>query len=117
MEVTLYPVSEVYGGNLYYPVDLAKDVFVRYSDWIESAPDELTSSVLIVDYPPIPALPEFLRGKSSVQVRGCYCGPIEQGEGLLQHWRQWREPLERRKVTARVLFLSRSKSIASSTHT
>ena len=41
MEVRLYPVTEFYGGNLYYPIDQAHAVFARYREWIASAPDEL----------------------------------------------------------------------------
>jgi FAD/FMN-containing dehydrogenase len=93
MEVKLHPVSTVYGGNLFYPTEFAQDVYVRYRDWIASAPDELTSSILIMNYPPIPQVPEFLRGQTFVQVRGCYCGPIQRGEALLQGWRDWRAPV------------------------
>ena len=93
MEIQLYPVKTVYGGNLYYPLELASEVLVRYRDWILSVPDELTSSVLLMNFPPIPDVPEFLRGKSFAMVRGCYCGPLEEGEALLQSWRAWRTPV------------------------
>ena len=93
MEVQLYPVTTVYGGNLFYPVSEAKEVFGRYRDWISSAPDELTSSIVIMNYPPIPELPEFLRGRSFAIVRGCYCGPIEEGQALLGYWRDWQAPI------------------------
>jgi FAD/FMN-containing dehydrogenase len=92
MEIKLYPVTTVYGGNLIYPIEGAKEVYVRYRDWIESAPDELTSSVVIMNFPPVPDVPEPLRGGSFAMVRGCYCGPIEQGEALLRYWRDWRAP-------------------------
>ena len=26
-------------------------------------------------------------------VRGCYCGPLEQGEELLKYWRDWQSPI------------------------
>jgi FAD/FMN-containing dehydrogenase len=93
MEIQLYPVTTVYGGNLVYPAELAREVITRYRDWIADAPDELTSSFAIMNFPPIPAVPEFLRGKSVIMVRGCYCGPVEQGEALLQSWRNWKAPL------------------------
>jgi hypothetical protein len=93
MEIGLYPVKAVYGGNLFYPIELASEVFGRYRDWIGSIPDELTSSVLIMNFPPIPEVPESLRGQSFAMVRGCYCGPLEEGEALLQSWRSWRTPL------------------------
>lgn len=92
MEIKLYPVSTVYGGNLIYPIQAAKEVYSRYRDWIASAPDELTSSIVLMNFPPMPLVPEILRGQSFVIVRGCYCGPVEQGEALVQPWRDWRTP-------------------------
>lgn len=93
MTIRLFPVTQVYAGNLYYPASMAAEVFRHYRAWVSDAPDELTSSVLVMNFPPIPALPDFLRGQSFVMVRGCYCGPIAQGEALLQHWRDWQTPL------------------------
>jgi hypothetical protein len=65
----------------------------RYRAWIRSAPGALTTSVVLMNYPPIPQLPEMLRGKSFVIVRGCYAGPVEEGQALLQSWREWQKPL------------------------
>ncbi len=93
MEVKLYPVSTVYAGNLYYPVQNAKEVFVHYREWIANAPDELTSSIAIMNYPPLPQVPEFLRGQSFAIVRGCYSGSVEVGEELLKWWRDWKAPI------------------------
>jgi len=93
MEIRLYPVTTVYGGNLFYPIHKAKEVYAHYRRWIASAPDELTSSIVLMNFPPFPSVPEFLRGQSFVIVRGCYSGPVEQGEELLKHWRTWQEPI------------------------
>jgi hypothetical protein len=93
MEIRLYPVAEFYGGNLYYSGDQAAAIFARYREWIADAPDELTSSIMIINYPPLPFIPEPLCGKSIVHIRGAYCGPLEQGEALLKFWRDWQTPL------------------------
>ena len=93
MEIRLYPITSFYGGNLYYPIDQAPAVFARYREWIASAPDELTSAIVIMNYPPLPFFPEPLRGKAIAQIRGAYCGPIERGESLLNFWRDWQSPL------------------------
>lgn len=92
MEIKLFPVTTVYGGNLYYPVELAREVFARYREWIGHAPNELTSSVSIMNYPPIPEIPEPIRGKSFAIVRGLYVGPVEGGEAMIEYWRSWRAP-------------------------
>jgi hypothetical protein len=93
MEIQLYPVTTVYGGNLFYPVENARAVYQHYREWIASAPEELTSSIALLNFPPVPTLPEFLRGKTFVIVRGCYSGPVEQGEALVNFWRQWQAPV------------------------
>ena len=93
MTIRLFPVTQVYAGNLYYPANMAQAVFRHYRDWVAGAPDELTSSVLVMNFPPIPELPEFLRGQTFAMVRGCYCGSTADGQVLLRHWRDWQPPL------------------------
>jgi FAD binding domain len=90
MEIELFPVTTVYGGNLVYPPDAAAEVVARWSAWAADAPDDLTSSVVLVDGPG--TLPAVL-------VRGCWCGDLDAGRALLDTWRttmpplvdQWRE--------------------------
>lgn len=92
MKIRLYPVSTVYGGNLFYSVDDAEAVFKRYRQWVVDAPEELTSAVVLMNYPPIPEMPDILRGKSYVMIRGC-CTDVEMGEQLLTYWREWKQPI------------------------
>jgi len=94
VEIQLYPVTMVYGGTLIYPIELAEAVFKHFRDWVQVVPDEFTSAVTLMNFPPLPQVPEFLRGKSAVLVRGCFCGPVEQGEALLKEWwLDWNPPL------------------------
>ncbi len=93
MEIDLVPVTRVYAGNLFYPVEAAAEVGDRYRAWLEIVPDELTSSVVFMNYPPFEEVPEPIRGRSFVIVRGCFAGSDEDGEALLSYWRGWREPL------------------------
>lgn len=93
MVIQLHPVETVYGGNLFYPGEMAREVMQRYREWIRTAPDALTTSVVLMNYPPFPQVPEPLRGKSFVMVRGCYAGPAEEGEAQLKFWRDWKTPV------------------------
>lgn len=93
MEVNLFPVQTVYAGSLTYPREAAREVFARYREWIANIEDEWTTSIAIRNLPPLPEVPEFLRGKSVVAVHGCYVGPIEQGEKAIQSWVDWMEPM------------------------
>ncbi len=78
MEVQLFPVSTVYGGDLTYRPEDAADVLTRWSQWVADAPDELTSSVVLMNGP---------GGRSSTIVRGCWSGPVADGRRLLDTWR------------------------------
>jgi FAD/FMN-containing dehydrogenase len=93
MQIKLYPVTMVYAGNLFYPAEMASEVIARYREWIATLPDEMTSSVVLLNVPPLPMMPELLRGKSFAVVRGCYVGDLEAGEALMAHWRGWRAPI------------------------
>ncbi|MCU0522353.1 MAG: FAD-binding oxidoreductase [Anaerolineae bacterium] len=92
MQIALYPVTTVYGGNLLYPIEIARDVLMYYRDWLPTLPDEMTSSVVLMNFPPFPQVPEPVRGKSFAIVRGCYAGDIAEGQALVDAWRHWRAP-------------------------
>ncbi|RPJ37306.1 MAG: FAD-binding oxidoreductase, partial [Chloroflexi bacterium] len=92
MEIRLFPVSTVYAGNLFYPPHLAREIYARYREWIKDMPEEMTCSIVCFNFPPIPMVPEPMRGQSFVLVRGCYTGPVENGEKLLDFWRSWQAP-------------------------
>ncbi len=81
MEVGLFPANQVYGGNLLYPADLAREVATRYAEWIARAPDELTSSLVLMNFPPFDMVPEPLRGRSFAIIRGCHSGSIGRCRG------------------------------------
>jgi FAD/FMN-containing dehydrogenase len=93
MQIRLYPVTTVFGGSLIYPIEVAKHVIQRYREWAAILPDEFTTSIIIMRFPPLPSVPEFLQGKAVVMVHGCYCGPLEQGEALMQTWKTLPEPI------------------------
>lgn len=97
MAIALAPVADVYAGNLFYPLDAAHEIFDRYRDWSHQAPTELTSAFNITAYPPLEMVPEPLRGKTFVIVRGCYAGAPTDGNDaairLVDQWRNWRQPL------------------------
>ncbi len=92
MTIELYPVATVYAGGLLYPVAMAGDVIRRYRSWVNGLDDRMTSSVLVMNFPPTEAVPEALRGQSFAIVRGCWNGDIATGTALIDQWRTWRTP-------------------------
>ena len=87
LEFSLYPITHVYGGNIYYPIERAREVLEHYARWIETLPDEMTTAVVFLNFPPIPQIPPYLRGQSFVAVRGAYSGETpEAGKELMRPW-------------------------------
>ena len=87
LEISLYPLTRVYGGNIYYPIERAPEVLEHYARWIETLPDEMTSAVVFLNFPPLPEMPPFLRGRSFIAVRGAYSGETpEAGKELMRPW-------------------------------
>jgi FAD/FMN-containing dehydrogenase len=93
MTVRLFPVEMVYGGGLIYPGEMAADVMRRWRDWLPSLPEEMTSSVKIMNFPDMEIAPPPLRGKTVVMVLGAYCGALDEGKALVDQWREWQAPM------------------------
>ncbi len=83
MEFRLYPVSSLYGGWLIWPWERSHDVISRWAEWTQTAPDEVTSMARIMQLPPIPEVPEMLRGRQIVVVSAAYLGSKDDGDWLL----------------------------------
>jgi hypothetical protein len=85
LEVRLFPIAEVYAGILWYPLEAGEDVLCA---WMELAqgelPDELTTVGRLVSLPPIPEIPEEIRGKSFAIVQVIHAGDPVSADALLQ---------------------------------
>jgi hypothetical protein len=84
LEFKLYPVTHVYGGALFFPLERAQEILTTYSRWVETVPDELTSSVVLFRIPPLPDLPPMLRGKAVITIRAAYLGSEAEGAALIE---------------------------------
>ena len=84
LSIGLVPVRTLYAGGLYFDAAGAADVFERYRTWSADLPDEVTTSIGMLAYPPVPALPEPLRGRHVVHVRFVSAGSADAAEALLE---------------------------------
>lgn len=87
LEFTLHPVPTVYAGNLFYPHGRLGELLTFFADWSRRTPDELTAAVTVRRFPPSPAVPEPLRGRVWVALRGAYSGDLSQGRRLIDQAR------------------------------
>jgi FAD/FMN-containing dehydrogenase len=83
----------VLAGVLLYPAAKAREVLGFYRDFIGSAPDELTTIVVLRMAPPAPFLPASVHGQPVVVIGACYAGPVEEGERAVAPLRRLGEPL------------------------
>jgi UDP-N-acetylenolpyruvoylglucosamine reductase len=88
IEFALYPVSEVYAGILFFPFERASEILNAWREWVEDTPVDVTSAGRLMQFPPIPQVPEQLRGQSFVLVEAAYIGSKEDGAALLQPLRE-----------------------------
>ena len=74
LEFRLYPVADVFAGMMLWDIAHAEPVLRHWAEWSVQAPDEVTTSFRIMRFPPMPELPDFLRGRSLVVVDGAVLG-------------------------------------------
>lgn len=80
MELSLKPVPQLIGGRLLWPIDWALPVLNAFKDVTAAAPDELTLWAEILRFPPIPDVPEFLRGGAFIAIDIAYTGAAIDAE-------------------------------------
>ncbi len=83
IEVDLHPLAELYAGGVMFDVEHAPAVFRAYREWARAQGSEVTSSVRFLTPPPIPEVPEPIRGRPLVAVTAAYAGDTAEGERAL----------------------------------
>lgn len=83
IEVRLFPVAALYAGGIFYAGDSAAEVLHAYRAWAPTLPERASSSVALLRLPPLPTLPEPLRGRFVVHLRFSYHGSATDGAALL----------------------------------
>jgi FAD binding domain len=83
LEFQLYPIETAYAGMLMWDIAETEKVLRTWAAWAPGAPDEVTTSFRILRLPPIPDIPEFLRGRSVVMIDGAVLGSDDRGSEVL----------------------------------
>jgi hypothetical protein len=88
LEMTLYPVPDLYAGALFFPVERGSEVLHAWRQWTDTVPDELTSLGRILRLPAIDEVPAALRGRAFTLVEAAYLGDARTGAELLRPLRE-----------------------------
>jgi hypothetical protein len=83
IEFVLYPAPQVYAGALLWPWERAGEVLRAYVEWCRTAPDAISTSARLLQVPPLPDIPEPVRGRQFVAIDGAFLGSPEAGAEVL----------------------------------
>ena len=84
IELRLLPITEAYAGILWYPIARGHEVMDAWRELTQSQPpEELTTVGRFLQLPPLPEIPEPVRGKSFVVVEAYHVGDPAQADELL----------------------------------
>jgi FAD binding domain len=88
MQVELLPIAEVYAGALVFPAEVGAEAVRTYRDWAAGVPEEITSVVRFLTPPPIPDVPEPIRGRPLLTIGAACIGSEAEGEAAIAPLRE-----------------------------
>lgn len=91
--VDLFPIQTVLGGGIFFDIADARTVLNAWRSWIPTLPESVSTSAAILHLPPIPDLPEPLRGRTVLHLRFTHVSCTEDGYALLAPMRGLAEPI------------------------
>jgi FAD/FMN-containing dehydrogenase len=80
-------------GATFYPLEEAPTILPAWRDFMAQAPEELSSLAICWSIPLHEPFPPELAGTPVVAVAAAYCGPVEEGERVVQPLRELAEPV------------------------
>ena len=87
-----HPVSTVYGGPLFWPIEHAEKLMHFWQDFLATAPDDLNGWFGFASVPPAAPFPEEWQGKTMCVIIWCFTGPLEDGPAALAPVRAFATP-------------------------
>ncbi len=93
LQLRLIPIAEIYAGALVFPAELGAEAVRAYRDWAAGVSDDVTSVVRFVTPPPIPDVPEPIRGRPLLTIDGACIGSQEAGEEIVAPLRELGETI------------------------
>jgi FAD/FMN-containing dehydrogenase len=94
LEFRMYPIGSAYAGILAWDISDSEKVLREWAAWAPGAPDEVTTAFRILRLPPLPDIPEPLRGRSLAVIDGAVLDSDERAGGMLAGLRSLRPELD-----------------------
>lgn len=71
-------------GLALWPIERAPDVIRAWRDYVDDAPDEVSSACVLLTAPPAPFVPSHLQGRLCLGMSVCYIGDPEKGARVIR---------------------------------
>jgi FAD/FMN-containing dehydrogenase len=84
----------VIAGLALWPLERAAEVVRGWRDYVDGAPDEISSACVIVTAPPEPFVPDHLRGRQALGIAVIYVGDPEEGAAAIRPLKDLRPDLD-----------------------
>ncbi|HWL76083.1 FAD-binding oxidoreductase [Microbacterium sp.] len=84
LEIDLVPYANVFAGMLLWDASRAADVARAWATWTATAPESATTTLRVLNFPPLPDLPPFLSGRSVVVIDGAILETDAAASALLE---------------------------------
>lgn len=94
LEFRMFDIESAYAGMMIWDLRDIEPVLREWAAWAPTAPDEITTSFRAMRLPPLPELPDFLRGRQLVVVDGAVLGSDEHGVELVAGLRALRPEID-----------------------
>ena len=83
LELKALPMSDVFAGMMLWDGSRAVEVTQAWAEWTHGLPEEVTTALRLLSFPPLPDLPDFLRGRRVVVIDGAVLTDDQQASALL----------------------------------
>ena len=83
-EYRLHPVTDIYGGPMFFELSEVGDILRFYREYIADAPEQMGAFPAFQIAPPLPFIPDDRHGDTLIAIVACWAGPVEEGERALR---------------------------------
>ena len=77
----------------WYPVDNMNEILAKWDRFMADAPEEFSGLAFIWSVPAIPDIPEEYHNQRALILAGVHCGPVEEGQKVIQPLRELGTPM------------------------
>ncbi|MEO6822945.1 MAG: FAD-binding protein [Candidatus Nanopelagicales bacterium] len=88
LEIRLFEHATVVAGALFWPLERSVDVVAAWEQWTRDLDEDVTACIRLLQFPPLPDIPEPMRGNSFVVVEVVHAGDESDAQATVAPLRE-----------------------------